>query len=45
MSAVLMCLCSGCPTARSEQMIVTLFHDVMRISHAIEEGTIKGEHY
>ena len=27
-----------------EQMIVTSLNDVMRISHAIEGGTIKGEH-
>ena len=35
---------SGFPTGRSKQMIVMSFHDITRISHAIEEGTIKGEH-
>ena len=42
--AVLMCMHSGFPTGRSEQMIVTSLCDVMRISHAIEGGNYKREH-
>ena len=38
--AVLMCMHSGFPAGRSEQTIMMSFHDVMRISHAIE-----GENY
>ena len=41
MSVVLACRCSGFPAGRSEQMIMTLFHDVMGISHAIEGGNYK----
>ena len=33
---------SGFPTGRSEQMIMTLFYDIMRISCAIEGGYYKG---
>ena len=43
MAAILMCMCRGFPAGRLEQMIVTSGNDVMRISHAIEGGTIKGE--
>ena len=32
---------SGLPAGRSDQMIVTSFYDVMRISHAIEGGNYK----
>ena len=39
--AVLACMRSGFPAGRSEQMIMTLFHDVTRISHAIEGGNYK----
>ena len=42
--AIPMCMHSGFPTRRSEQMIMTSFHDITRISHAIEGGTMKGEH-
>ena len=31
---------SGFPTEKVEQMIVTSFYDITRISHAIGEGTI-----
>ena len=31
-------MCSGFPAGRSEQMIMTLFYDVRKISHAIEGG-------
>ena len=41
MSAVLACMHNGFPTGRSEQMIMTLFYDVTRISHAIEGGNYK----
>ena len=41
MSVVLMCICSGFPAGRSEQMIMTSFHDIMRIPHAIEGGNYK----
>ena len=40
-SAVLACMHSGFPAGISEQMIMTLFHDVTRISHAIEGGNYK----
>ena len=33
-------MCSGFPTEKVEQMIVTSFYDVTMISHAIEEGSI-----
>ena len=39
--AVLMCMCSGFPARRSEQMIMTSLCDVTRISHAIEGGNYK----
>ena len=39
--AVPMCMCSGFPAGRSEQMIMTSFCDVMRISYAIEGGNYK----
>ena len=39
--AVPMCMHSGFPTGRSEQVIRTLFHDIMRIYHAIEGGNYK----
>ena len=32
---------SGFPTGRSEQMIVMSFHDITKISHAIEGGKYK----
>ena len=32
---------SGFPTGRSEQTIVTSFHDITRITHAIEGGNYK----
>ena len=38
MLAVPMCMCSGFPAGRSEQMIVMSFHDITRISHAIGGG-------
>ena len=34
-------MCSGFPTGRLEQTIVTSFHDVTRMSHAIEGGNYK----
>ena len=36
-----MCMHSGFPAGRSEQMIMMSFHNVTRISHAIEEGNYK----
>ena len=39
--AVPMHMCSGFPTGRSEQMIMTSFFDVTRISHAVEGGNYK----
>ena len=36
-----MCMHSGFPARRSEHMIVTSFHDVTRISHAIGGGNYK----
>ena len=38
MLAVLVCMNSGFPAGRLEQMIVTSFHDVTRISHAVDGG-------
>ena len=39
--AIPMHMHSGFPTRRSEQTIVMSFHDVTRISHAIEGGNYK----
>ena len=41
--AVPMHMCSGLPTGRSEQMIMTSLCDVMRISHAIKGGNYRKE--
>ena len=41
MSAVLTHMHSGFPAGRSEQMIMTSFHDVTKVSHAIEGGNCK----
>ena len=38
---VLLCMCSGFPTKRLEQMIVTSLYDVMRVSHATVGGNYK----
>ena len=40
---VLMCMCSGFPAGRSEQMIKTSLCDVTRIFHATEGGNYKKE--
>ena len=40
-SLVLACMCSGFPTGRSEQIIMMSFHDITRVSHAIEVGNHK----
>ena len=42
--AVLLHMCSGFPTERLEQMIVTSLYDVTRVSHAIVGGNYKREH-
>ena len=34
-------MCSGFPTGRSKQMIMTSWNDITRISHAIEGGNYK----
>ena len=39
--AVPLHMCSGFPTLRSEQMIVTSYNDVTRISHATVGGNYK----
>ena len=39
--AVLLCMCSGFPTKRLKQTIVTSLYDVMRVSHATEGGNYK----
>ena len=39
--AVPMCMCSGFPTGRSRQMIMTSLYDIMRVSHAIDRGNYK----
>ena len=38
---VLLCMCSGFPTKRLEQMIVTSLYDVTRVSHATVGGNYK----
>ena len=42
--AVLLHMCSGFSTERSEQTIVTSLYDVMRVSHAIVGVNYKREH-
>ena len=42
--AVPLCMHNGIPTKLMKQMIVTSLYDIMRISCAIEGGSIKEEH-
>ena len=42
--AVLLHMHSGFPAERLEQMIMTSYNDVMRVSHAIVGGNYKREH-
>ena len=39
--AVPLCMCSGFPTGRLEQMIVTSLYDIMGASHVIMGGNYK----